>query len=82
MRTVLTFHSGLERLPPLPGASTPAATAPLAATVLLVVVHVAHPRAAVVNLILLAAMTVVIAITTAVTVIVPEARMIAIATAT
>jgi len=44
--------------------------------------HVAHPRVAVVNLILLAAMTVVIAITTAVTVIDPEARMIAIATVT
>jgi hypothetical protein len=53
---------------------------PLAATVLLV--DAACPRVAVANLILLAVMTDVIAITIAATAIVPEARMTVIATVT
>jgi hypothetical protein len=57
-------------------------TGHLVAIVLLVVVDVAYPRVVAVNLILLVAMIVVIVIMTGVTVIVPEARMTAIATVT
>jgi len=81
-KTILTFCSGLVLPLPLPGVSTLAAIGHLAVTVLLVVVDAAHPRVAVENLILLVEMTVVIVITTDVIVIVPEARMNAIAIVT
>jgi hypothetical protein len=57
-------------------------TVPLAVSVLLAVADAAHPRVVAANLILLAEMTAVIAITTAATVIVLEVQMIAIATVT